>query len=282
MKFTVPKYVGTIILLLVVGGIMVLALSGYLNSLLGSAMTPLLSTQRWFSTRYLAIYETLTQPKDMATLSQENAVLIDENSRLQAQVIQLQQQLNESQILYSLLDFARSRPENVYVACAVIGRDPSPFLQYVIIDHGSDDGLRKGMPVVTEQGLVGRIDAVMASAARVQLLNDAGSNINVKLRESKAEGMLKGSVAGDISVEMIPQDAILTDGDIVLTSGLGGNFPTDVLVGQITGIRKLETDLFQTATIQSAVDFANLKAVLVITNFRPVDITPLIPASNLP
>ncbi len=282
MKFTLPKYVGTIIILLGVAGILALALSGYMTSLFGTALSPVMAAQKWFSTRYLAIYETFTQPKDMATLSQENTMLIDENSRLQAQVIQLQQQLNESQILYSLLDFARARPENVYVASAVIGRDPSPFLQYILIDSGSDDGLRKGMPVVTEQGLVGRVDAVIAKAARVQLLNDAGSSINVKLRETKADGLMRGSVAGDITVEMIPQDAIVTEGDIILTSGLGGNYPADVLIGQITGIHKLETDLFQSATIQSAVDFANLKAVLVITNFRPVDIAPLLPAQTTP
>ncbi len=79
-----------------------------------------------------------------------------------------------------MLEFARTQPENVYIAGSIIGRDPSPFLHYVIIDHGSDYGLRHGMPVVTQQGLVGRIDAVTAGAARVQLITSPDSTVNVR------------------------------------------------------------------------------------------------------
>jgi rod shape-determining protein MreC len=151
-------------------------------------------------------------------------------------------------------------------------------LHYVIIDHGSDDGIRHGMPVVTEQGLVGRIDAVTAGAARVQLITDANAAVNVHLKNSQTDALLSGSITGDLLLEMIPQDVILQQGDLVLTSGLGANYPGDVMVGQLISIRKKETDLFQTASVQPAVDFASLRAVLVITNFRPVDIAPLIPA----
>jgi rod shape-determining protein MreC len=203
--------------------------------------------------------------------------LTNENSQLQTQIIQLQQQLREAEVLYALLDFARSRPENEYVASSVIGRDPSPFMSYVIIDHGSDSGLRHGMPVVTEQGLVGRVDAVTAGAARLQLITDPGSSINVRLQSTQTETILKGSITGDLTLEMIPQEVKLKAGDLVLTSGLGGGYPADVLIGQIISIKKREGELFQSASIQPAVDFSSLRAVLVISNFKPVDIVPLIP-----
>ncbi len=86
-----------------------------------------------------------------------------------------------------------------------------------------------------------------------------------------------GSLTGDLTVQLIPQDTIVTPGELVLTSGLGGTYPTDILIGQIVSVRKMPDELFQTATIQPAVDFSTLRAVLVITNFRPVDISPLIP-----
>ena len=70
----------------------------------------------------------------------------------------------------------------------------------------------------------------------------------------------------------------LEDGDLVLTSGLGGGYPTDLIIGQVTNIRKREADLFQQASVQPVVDFSRLSIVLVITNFRPVNIEPLIPA----
>jgi rod shape-determining protein MreC len=240
-------------------------------------LNPVVSAQSWLSTRYLALYDFITVPRDVASLRQENATLSSENSQLQTQVIQLQQQLREAQVLYALLDFARSRPENQYVACAVIGRDPSPFLSYVIIDQGSDDNLRHGMPVVTQQGLVGRVDAVTASAARLQLITDPGSTVNVRLQSTQTETLLKGSLTGDLTLEMIPQDISVKPGELVLTSGLGGSYPADILVGQIVSIERREGELFQRASIQPAVDFSRLRAVLVISNFRPVNIVPLTP-----
>ena len=125
-----------------------------------------MAAQQWLTTRYLALYEFITVPRDVATLRQRNAELEDEVARLQTQMIQLDQQLREAQVLYALLGFARDNPENQYVAASVIGKDPSPFLNYVIIDHGSDSGIRYGMPVVTQQGLVGRVDAVIAGGRK--------------------------------------------------------------------------------------------------------------------
>ena len=270
----------TAMLVLVVVGILVLALSGYLGPLLRLVLNPLVGAQGWLSSRYMAVYEFVTVPRDVASLRARNAQLENDVSRLQTQVIQLQQQQRQAQVLYALLNFARANPENEYVAAAVIGRDPSPFLHYVIIDHGSDDGIRHGMPVVTEQGLVGRIDAVTAGAARVQLINDPGSQINVKLQSSQTEVMLDGSITGDINLGMIPQDLNLQSGEVVLTSGLGGDYPQEVVVGQVVSVRKRQTDLFQTASVQPAVDFNSLQAVLIITNFKPVDVTPLIPTTS--
>jgi rod shape-determining protein MreC len=277
MKSTSARTWQTIAIVLIIVGIFILALSGYLAPALEGALDPLVSVQQWLSSRYLAVVEFLTVPRDVASLRQRNAELEEQNAQLETQIIDLQSQLREAEVLYALLDFARSRPENVYKAAAVIGRDPSPFLHYVIIDRGSDDGLRYGMPVVTAQGLVGRIAAVTSSASRVQLITDPGSIVNVRLKTGQSEVQLVGSITGDLTLEMVPQDIVLEAGDLVLTSGIGGTFPADILIGQVISTRKIETDIFQTASVQSAVDFANLRAVLVITNFRPVEITPLLP-----
>lgn len=264
------------VIVLLAAGLLALALSGYLNTALRTAFSPLISVQSWLSNRYMAVYELVAVPRDVASLRQRNAELESENSSLKTQIVQLQQQLREAEVLYALLDFARQQPENQYVASAVIGWDPSPFLHYVIIDHGSDHGIRHGMPVVTERGLVGRIDAITASAARVQLITDPTSAVNVRLEAAEAEGLLTGSVTGDVFLEMVPPDATLQQGDLILTSGLGGNYPPDVVIGQVLNPRKMATDLFQSASVQPAVDFTSLRAVLVITNFKPVNITPLI------
>jgi rod shape-determining protein MreC len=277
MKRISPRIWQLGIVSLVIVGVVILALGGFFQPVIRTVSIPLVSAQRWFNTRYMAVYEFVTFPRDMASIRDRNAELEAQIAQLQGENIQLQQQLAEANVLYALLDFARSRPENKYVAAAVIGRDPSPLLHYVIIDKGSDDGLRHGMPVVTQQGLVGRVDAVTARAARIQLISDPAAVVNISLANAKVDAQLIGSLTGDLSLSMIPQDAIVEIDDLVLTSGLGGSYPANVVVGKVVSVRKLETDLFQSAGVQPIVDFSNLQAVLVITNFKPVDIVPLIP-----
>lgn len=260
---------------LIVVGIMLLALSGSLAPLLRAVLDPAVLAQRWFATRYLAIYEMVRSPSDVTALRTDNQRLQNENSMLRTQLIQLQQQEQDNEVLYSLLKVARARPDSNYVAAMVIGRDTNPFMRYIIIDQGSDSGLRHGMPVITAQGLAGRVDAVTANAARVQLIIDPGSAVNVRLPDTQTDGMLTGSVTGDVNLDMIPPEIELKPGELILTSGLGGTYPSNILVGQVASVRKQTTALYQGASVQPVVDFANLRAVLVVTNFKPVDLSPL-------
>ena len=86
------------------------------------------------------------------------------------------------------------------------------------------------------------------------------------------EAQLIGSVTGDIELTMIPSDVNLIPGEILLTSGLGGNYPSDIVVGQVMNVQHKENDIFQSAVVQSQIDFSTLRAVLVITNFTAIDI----------
>ncbi len=267
----------TLVVTLIVVGIMALALGGYLTPISRIALAPLIDLQTWVTERYTAISNFFTLPREVAELRQRNQELEAQVANLQTQIIELQQENAEIQILSALLDFARANPTNDYIAASVIGRDPSPFLHYVIINAGSDDGLRRGMPVVNQQGLIGRISAVTAGAARVQLITDPAATVNVHLQNSGAEAVLAGSITGNISVDMIPQDTIVQAGELLLTSGLGGNYPPNILIGQVTSVRSRSFDLFQRASVQPVVDFSKLEIVLIIQNFRPVDISPLVP-----
>ena len=261
-------------------GLIALALGGFLTPISRLFVNPFVSAQTWVTQRFQAVRDLITAPQDLARLRQQNQEFEAEISNLQAQIIELQQQLSETKILSALVDFARASPENRYQAAAVIGQDPSPFLNYVIINRGSDDGLKRGMPVVTQQGLVGRIDSVTASASRVQLITDPNSIVNVRLEPSRAEAVLSGELTGDITLDMIPQGVDVKNGDLVLTSGLGGAYPANILIGQIAGVRSRDQDLYQTGTIQTVVDFTRLEIVLVIMNFNPIDINPLIPSAE--
>src|SRR5262245_15209523 len=258
MRNMFSRTLQTTIIFLIVGGVMALALGGYFSSASNVVSGSLINLQAWFSSRFVAVQDFLTAPRDIASLRQRNDELEAEVAELQAQVIQLQQDVGETEILAALVDFSRANPENTYRAAAVIGRDPSPFLHFVIINRGSNDGILRGMPVVTDQGLVGRVDAVIADAARVQLITDPGSNVNVRLQNAATEASLVGSVTGDLTLELIPQDVDIQAGDLALTSGLGGGYPPDLIVGQVVNIRTRDFDLFQQATVQPVVDFHRL------------------------
>jgi len=276
------RTIQTVVLALFVIGLIALALGGYLTPISRYILTPLVTAQTWLATRFQAVQSYISAPQDMARIRQRNTDLEAQVSKLQSEIIDLNQQIAETRILSALVGFARANPDNQYAGAAVIGRDASPFLQYVIINRGSDYGIRRGMPVVTQQGLVGRIAAVTANAARVQLITDNASTINVRSDPSQTQGVLQGQITGDVVVNMIPQSANVQIGDLVLTSGLGGTYPPNILIGQVTGVRNRDYDLFQSASIQPAVDFSQLEIVLVITNFRPVDIGPLVPTQATP
>ncbi len=278
MRNLFSRTLQTTIVFLVVGGIMALALGGYFSGDSNVFTASLVTVQTWFSSRFVALQDFLTAPRDIATLRQRNAELEAEVADLQAQVIQLQQAAGDTQIVAALLDFERANPQNQYKLAAVIGRDPSPFLQYVIINRGSNDGVLRGMPVVTNQGLVGRVDAVIADAARVQLITDPASNVNVRLQNAEENAALTGSVTGGLTLDLIPQNVDVEEGDVVLTSGLGGGYPPDLIIGQVVKVGGRDLDLFKQATVQPVVDFNRLPIVLVIVNFKPVEIAPLLPS----
>jgi rod shape-determining protein MreC len=282
MKSNPSQSTQFIVILLVSLGLIGLALSGYLTPISRVVINPIVSAQTWLSKRYQAIQSLITQPEDVTTLRQKNMELEAENSKLQGQIIELQQQVTEAQLLSTLVDYERRHVENKYTAASVIARDVSPFMHYVIIDRGSDDGLRKGMPVITQQGLVGSIAGVTAGAARVQLINDPGSSINVIIQQTGVEGVLNGQITGEIELDMVSKSATLQPGDLVVTSGLGGKYPANIVIGQVVTVRSEAYSLFQSASVQPAVDFSQLDIVLIIMNFQPVDISPLVPTPSTP
>ena len=282
MNIRFPKSLRIIALSLVAIGILALALSGVFTSVSRWIVSPITSVQTWVSLQYQGVENFVSASQDIREIRQQNTELEAENARMQAQIVQLQQQLIEFEILSALLEFARANPEHQYIGASVIGRDPSPFLNYIIINRGSDDGLRRGMPVVTQNGLAGRVVQVTATGARVSLITDPVTRINVRVEPSRSAAVLTGSITGDITLEQIPQDDDVNPGNLILTSGLGGNYPANIIVGQITSVRSRENALFQSASVQPVTDFSDLSIVLVITNFEPVDFTPLIPESDTP
>jgi rod shape-determining protein MreC len=257
-------------LILIAAGILLLSEGGMLDSTQDLVLRPISAVQTWIAMRYAAIRDLLKSPTDLAELRAQNAELELEVAQLQQEIISLQEQVAEAQILSSLLNYARSEPENRYLAANIIGKDTSPFIRSIWMDRGSDAGIKQGMPVVTERGLVGRIAEVFATSSRVQLITDPEIIVNVRLQNLRADGVLAPQLSGEIWVDLIDQDVEISPGELVLTSGLGGNYPADIPIGEVISVRKRDYELFQQAVIQPSIDVDDLEIVLIITNFRPL------------
>ncbi len=268
-----------VVLVLASLGLMGLNQTGRLDPVKGALLAPLTALQKWMAQTWGGAAGVFQHDPDAEALRQRNAELEAENARLQAQAVAAAEDRATLNTLSRLLDYARTQPENKYLAANVIGLDPSPFLNYIILDRGSDAGVTSGMPVVTEQGLVGRVVEVTATSAKVQLVVDAASAVNALLQTSRERGVVVGQLAGGLEMQNISQQTKLAPGDVVLTSGLGGKFPPGVIIGTVNAVQKLNYEVLQKADITPAVDFNRLEIVLIITNFTPRDFSPFFQAT---
>ncbi len=270
MSRKTSRFLVALSLLLLALSLILLSEGGLLRPAEDALLRPLSSLQAFFALRFQAVRDLVQSPADLSALRARNRELEARVASLEREVIALREQLAETEILAALLDYARSQPQNRYVAVNVIGRDINPFLRTAWINRGSDSGIRRGMPVITERGLVGRIQEVYATTARVQLLTDPELAVNVIFLDSRAEGVLSAQLNGELWVDMIDQDREIRVGELVLTSGLGGNYPAEIPIGEVISVRRRDFAIFQQAVVQPAVDFNNLSIVLVITDFEPL------------
>lgn len=212
--------------------------------------------------------------EDPEALRRRVADLEEALARFQAELVQLREIASDYQRLTELLNYTTTQANQEFLTADVIAvSDANDPLRTIVINRGARDGLTRGMPVVTAQGLVGRIERVAANASRVLLIIDPSSAISARLQTTRAEGSVIGRPAGDMVMEFIPLSAVVQEGDLVITSGLGGRLPPDLVIGQVTGVRQRQFDLFQEAVVRSLNDFERLETVLVITSFEPVDLS---------
>ncbi len=212
---------------------------------------------------------------DLRTLRQRNAELERQVNSLTIENVQLKEIEAENANLRRLLKFAQDHPSLEFrgaeVVARVIGRDPTNLFNHLLINLGREHGIREGMPVVTERGLVGRISRTNSTTSQVLLLTDPASAVNALIQSSRLTGLVQGQAGGELVMDYIPQDATVTPGEIVITSGLGGRFPRNLVIGQITAVYQRDYEMFQRAIVRPSVNFNQLEQVLVITNFTPAE-----------
>ncbi len=210
--------------------------------------------------------------------AREHAVeLSREVNRLKLQNLELTQVKAENDRLQRLLQLARLGPDRRFVGARVIGVRLDPKgLQLVTIDRGAGDGIAKMMPVVTERGVVGRIQAVFGSTADVLLLVDRNSSVATRVERSRARANVRGAGDPDLCrLDYALRSEDMIEGDTLVTSGTDGVFPRGLPVGKVTHVKRTGYGLYQSADVVPAVDVTKLEEVLVMTSFeRPAEEQP--------
>lgn len=200
----------------------------------------------------------------VTSLKNENQELRKKNLELMAQNAALEQQGAENQELRRNLDLL-PKGEEEFLAATVIAKDPSGLQNFFTLDKGSEDGVRPGMAVVVEAGvLVGRVTKVFQNTSIVTLVTNQESVVNVETSKSAIRGVARGEHGLNIKLDMVEQGQQLAVGDGVVTSGLGEEYPRGLLLGTISHIGFSDDKLFQQATISSPVRISNLRFVFLI------------------
>ena len=242
----------------------------------GTVLIALSPLQAGFANLYNSISNAINTPADLASVQARNVELEKQIADLTTENIRLSESESKLKIVSALLDYARTNPERKYVTADVVGRDESRFLRYVLLNKGARDGINRDMPVVTDKGLVGLVTETTINASKVVLITDLSSAVNVRLQNSRAEGIVIGQQSGELRLNYISVEVDMKQGERVVTSGLGGQFPQGLLIGAVASVRKRTFDVFQEADVKSAVDFNRLETVLVIINYEKPNIQPLL------
>ncbi|HET9915983.1 MAG TPA: rod shape-determining protein MreC [Candidatus Binatia bacterium] len=187
--------------------------------------------------------------------------------RLQALEIERQRLLEAeatNRRLQQLLDFRNELPAGAITA-SIIANSATSWFQSCTLNKGSADGLRKGMWVVTPLGVVGKVVAVTGRTAKVLLVTDPNSGIDVLVQRTRSRGIVSGSLESGTVLKYMKRSEDVQEGDRLVTSGLDKIFPKGLLVGTVIKVRKQSRGLFQTVEVWPAVQAARVEEVLVVS-----------------
>lgn len=158
------------------------------------------------------------------------------------------------------------------IGAKVIGHDPRGSFRVVTVDKGKKDGVTVNMAVISADGLVGRVVEVTRGISRILLITDPNNVVDVLDQRSRVRALLSGTVTGTAlardfylsRLEYLERKSDVVDGDVIITSGLDGMYPSGIPVGTVSEAEAAPGDVFRRAKVVPFVDFARLEEVLIV------------------
>ncbi len=226
----------------------VLAISGFLERIIAWPFNTVVSIGK----SYVFLVNT----------ERDNQRLQDEIDRLRIENAVAGELLSENERLRDALNFKKIQPPTAVMA-QVIGKTLSPASSTVTINKGSDDGVAKDMAVISQTGVVGKVQAVLPGTAKIILLTDPGSTLAVRVQRNREEGLLEGKLV-NCALKYVSYYADIQEGDLLVTSGLDGVYPKGLAVATVVKVSKHEAAAFQTVIAEPAVSLSRLEEALVL------------------
>ena len=202
-------------------------------------------------------------------LREDNTRLQTENDRLTLENIRLREQAIAGQQAERLLTLQRNIPFES-VPAPVIARDPTGVLHTIVLGIGTEDGVKVGHVVLSDQGLVGRVSEVGTNYSKVLLVTDSSSVVSALVQGSRATGIVRGQFGDSLIMDWLLQTEPVKEGDVVITAGLGigdelrSLYPKGLVIGTIAQVQTAQAAAYNRAIVTPAVDLRRLEHVLVV------------------
>ena len=213
-----------------------------------------------------------------ADVQTENQTLTARVAELEGLLREYNETKQENERLKTLLNFDTQDDTLEYMTARVIGKAPGHWFNMFIINAGLSSGVRVNMPVVTSDGLVGRVVHTGANWSRVMAIIDTSSGVSGIVERTRDNGVLSGTATlGEeqtalLEMSNLPLDADLMPGDSVITSGLAGVFPKGIAIGEVVEVSPSSDGMRNSALVKPRVDFLHLEEIMIITT-KQLDIT---------
>ncbi|HRS97979.1 MAG TPA: rod shape-determining protein MreC [Smithella sp.] len=196
----------------------------------------------------------------------------EENKNLRKKIGELEATINtykegylEAQRLRKILA-VENESNHTFVCARVIGKELGSLSRTLLINKGSSDGLRTGMPVLAPPGLIGRLTDVSWHYSKVLLLIDENSNMDAVVQRNRTQGIISGAGPEGMILKYVPQTQDVQKGDVIVSSGIGGVFPAGLMVGLVHDVDRKNTGLFLKISVLPFTDLSKLEEVLVLTS----------------
>lgn len=227
--------------------------------------SPIQKTLWTAGSKVSGFFETITEMKE---LKKENEELKLKNQQLLTENISLRELKKENKFLRDALTLKPQEEFKLEMA-EVIGKDISQ--DSILINKGSRDGISKDMPAITQAKiLIGRVSKVYKNFSKVALISNKNSSFDAKIYYENSPpvyGVVKGQGELRLLLELIPKEKNIKEGDLVITAGLGGIYPKDLLIGKIKKVQKSDIKPFQKAEIKPTLNLSQLENLFIITDF---------------